>query len=194
MSATSPPTRRTRILHWLLIMGAATLLVLTIKFVRIFFLSPEATDLHRALSHGSAWPTTPEMKFSIGPGLLAMGRVAAWCTDDLPIEARHALRAIDGASVGIYRLDRRLMPLDRGRMLAAADTRLGARGWVRVVTVMENRDLVLVYLPRKTDVSGRLEVCIAVVGEDKLVVVSAAAQTAALAKMVETYLPRSRSI
>lgn len=189
MNAESPPSRRFRFLHWFLIVTAAAMLVITIKVVGIFFLSAEARDLQAAITQSTDWRTDPQIQFSIGPGILSIGRMAALCIDDIPFEARQALGAVKGASVGIYHLDRGAAAADPARLMAAADQRLKTKGWDRIVSVADGRDLVLVYMPRDWDESEDLEVCIAVCDGNELVVVSATARAQPLIELAQRHLP-----
>ena len=57
-------------------------------------------------------------------------------------------------------------------MLASADSAMTARGWERVVGVIDGRDLVAVYLPKKLSVH-RLKCCVLVFDGKEMVLVSA---------------------
>lgn len=188
------PSGRRRLLHWFLIISAAATLVVAVKLVGIFFVSAEARDLQVAICEAAEGKPDTHLQFSIGPGILSIGRLAVLMIDDVPPEARQALSAIDRASVGIYQLAQRISPENRGRMLAAADGRLAAKGWERIVTVVDDRDLVLIYMPRDWDDADDLEVCIAVCDGDELVVVSAQARSRPLMKWVQKHLPKPAMI
>ena len=194
MSSETPPARPSRILHWFLIVGAAAMLVLTIKIVGIFFLSNEARDLQVAITGGSDWQGETEIQFSIGPGILSLGRVATLWVDDIPAEARQALTALQNVSVGIYRLDRSGDRQDRRGMLASADAKLGAKGWERIVTVSEHDDLVLIYTPVGWEETEDIEVCVAVCDGSELIVISATARMAPLIEIAQKHLPDWKTI
>lgn len=189
MTEQSSSPRRFRFLHWFLIFAAAATLVIAVKIVGIFFLSSEARDLQVALTHSTTWETEPQIQFSIGPVILSIGRIAALCIDDIPVEARQAMSAVKSASVGVYHLDRGGVEPDTARMMAAADERLESKGWTRIVTVANGSELVLIYMPRDWDESDDLEVCIAVCDGNELVVVSAEAQAKPLMELVQKHLP-----
>ena len=170
------------------------MLVFTIKIVGICFLSNEARDLQAAIAGGSDWESETEIQFSIGPGILSLGRVATLWIDDMPDEARQALTAVQSASVGIYRLDRPVDRKDRKAMLASADAKLGAKGWERIVTVSEKNDLVIIYTPAGWEETDHIEVCVAVCDGSELVVISAKARTAPLIKIAHKHLPDWKTI
>ena len=68
-------------------------------------------------------------------------------------------------------------------MFVTADTVMQRRGWIRAAGVMENRNVVLVYVPEvnQTEAAGR--VCIAVCNEENLVVVSGSVRLAPLVEL-----------
>jgi len=57
-------------------------------------------------------------------------------------------------------------------MLAAADSAMTARGWERLVGIIDGRNLVTVYFPQKISVH-RLKCCVMVFDGKELVLVSA---------------------
>jgi hypothetical protein len=75
--------------------------------------------------------------------------------------------------VGIYRVTPGTPLPDRAAILAAADSAMTARGWQRVVGVMESRNLVAIYLPGKNISVHRLKCCVMVFDGKEMVLVSA---------------------
>ena len=67
-------------------------------------------------------------------------------------------------------------------MLAASDAAMTARGWDRVVGVMDGPDLVTVYLPEKIASARRMKCCLMVFDGQEMVVVSARANLEPLLK------------
>jgi len=93
---------------------------------------------------------------------------------DLDPDMRDALRAVRGAEVGVYELRRRAKRrVDRAAMLLAADKAMAARGWDRVVGVVDGDQLVAVYLPAQIRSPRDVKVCIGVLDNDQLVVAGA---------------------
>ncbi len=194
---TSPkpkPRSRFRPLHWFLIVGAAGLLVMTFKVAGIFFVSDEARDLQIAFADATHADADAHIQISVGPGLMSVARLVPMFIDDMPAEARHAIAALQEASVGIYRLEHNHAKSDRAALMAAADHRLGSRGWSRIVTVADGRDTVLIYTPADWQDPDEVEVCVAVSDGSELVVVSAKAKTAPLLEIMKQHLPDRRAI
>ena len=112
-------------------------------------------------------------QIALNAGWLALGavRVGLSCVR-LDPAARAALQAVDGAGVGIYQLPAGTPPPNRAAMLAVADSAMTARGWERVVGVIDARDLVAVYFPKRVSVH-RLKCCVLVFDGKEMVLVSA---------------------
>jgi hypothetical protein len=91
----------------------------------------------------------------------------------LPPEARTALVAVHGAEVGIYRQQGDHPPQNFPGILDRADKAMVARGWERVVGVVQKGELVAVYLPGKSLSPERVNCCVMVVHGDELVIVGA---------------------
>jgi hypothetical protein len=75
--------------------------------------------------------------------------------------------------VGVYQLASGKPSPNRAVMLAAADSAMAARGWERVVGVMDGHDLVAIYLPGKSISPRRVKCCVMVFDGKELVLVSA---------------------
>jgi hypothetical protein len=73
--------------------------------------------------------------------------------------------------VGVYQLPAGTPPPHRAAMLASADSAMTARGWERVVGVIDGRDLVAVYFPKDFSVH-RLKCCVLVIDGKEMVLVS----------------------
>lgn len=194
MSTSKTTSRRFRPLHWFLIFCAAGTLVLAVKVAGVFFLTREARTLQAAVVEASAWRVDPQIQLSVGPGMLAVGRVAAAWMGDVPKEVRQALGTIERASVGIYQLHDSRLVANRAALLAATDRKMAGRGWSRVVAVVDGGDTVLVYAPDDAEDLNRVRLCVAVYNGRELVVVSAQARTASLAEWVRPHLPNRRAI
>ncbi|MGH7967363.1 MAG: hypothetical protein ACREIC_01410, partial [Limisphaerales bacterium] len=76
----------------------------------------------------------------------------------------------------------------RGVILDRADKAMTRRGWVRVVGVIQENQLVAVYLPRNGISSSRMKACVAVLDGRDLVVVSARGNLEPLMDIVEKHL------
>ena len=93
----------------------------------------------------------------------------------LPEEARVALGAVRSVEVGVYRLPAGVKSPDFAAMMVAADRALTARGWERMVRVMDGKELVTVYVPRSASMDQVQTCCVMVIDGDQMVIASAKA-------------------
>ncbi|HWW01142.1 MAG TPA: hypothetical protein VNZ64_15710 [Candidatus Acidoferrum sp.] len=103
-------------------------------------------------------------------------------------EPRAAIEAVRGVEVGVYKLHGDSQREDHGAILARADKAMNRRGWVRVVGVSHDRDLVTVYMPRKGMSMRNLKCCVMVFNGRDLVVASARGNLEPLWAIAEKHL------
>ena len=179
-SAVRPPTKRL----WLRCVLAALLLLLVVIAVEVvswFHLSFDTKALRNSLikSSGIEW----RQRITLNAGGITLSAVRAGLSFvHLDAGARAALQSVRGAEVGVYQLPSGAKPPDRAALLAAADAAMTARGWDRVVGVMDGGDLVTVYLPDKIASARRMKCCLMVFDGQEMVVVSARADLEPLLK------------
>ena len=168
---THRPTRRLWL--WALLVTPLLLLVLLVAGVASFLhLGSDARALRNGLikSSGVEW----RQRIAVNAGHLTLGAVRAGLSCvKLDPGARAALQSVQTAGVGVYQLPSGAPRPDRAAMLGAADETMTARGWVRVVGVMDGKDLVAVYLPGKNVSVHRLKCCVLVFNGKEMVLVSA---------------------
>lgn len=186
-SSTDAAPRSHRARNWFLIIMAAALAVAAVEAASIFFLSKEARKLQLAIDTRLDGTAATKIQFSVGPGLLGIGRMAAHWVDDIPNEVHHALGAVKEASIGIYELDAIPSAATRNQLVQITDERLGLKGWKRIVAVSENRETVLVYAPTDIGESDDIQFCVAVCDGKDLVVVSATASREGLMKLTDLH-------
>jgi hypothetical protein len=172
-SVVRPPAKH---LWFRCILAALLLLpvVIAVEVVSCFHLSSDAKALRNSLikSSGVEW----RQRIALNAGGLALSAVRAGLSFvHLDAGARAALQSVRGAEVGVYRLPSGAKPPDRAALLIAADAAMTARGWDRVVGVMDGSDLVGVYLPKKMTSARRIICCLMVFNGQEMVVVSARA-------------------
>ena len=170
-----PVNRRPARRFWLWALLAAPLLLLIVLAVMVancFRLPPEIRALRNELilSGGVGW----QQKIALNADTLPLGVVRAglsWVR--LDPGARAAVQSIRSASVGVYQLASGTPLPDRAAMLAAADSAMNARGWERVVGVVNGHDVVAVYLPGENISIRRMKCCVMVFDGKEMVLVSA---------------------
>ena len=117
--------------------------------------------------------------------LVTMARTgSSWI--DLDREARMAVEAIHSAEVGVFELFESPDPDAFPRLIAQADEQLHGDGWERIVTVLEDSQMVLVYAPTKFESSKQIEACVIVLAERNLVAVNGRAFTEPLMELASS--------
>jgi len=140
--------------------------------VGLFHLSSEATALRETMMN--AVPGQWDKKIALRVGVITTALVRGGSRFfHLPPEPRAALDALHGAEVGIYNLREEPGYVERGAILTHADKAMAERGWDRVVGVVEEHELVAVYMPHKGISPRRMKCCVAVFSGKDLVLVSA---------------------
>lgn len=105
-------------------------------------------------------------------------------------EVRLALSAVRRASVGVYQRAGRAGGLSAGRVIDGLDRKMRDRGWSRLAGVFERNATVLVYVSDDVDTGQLVDLCVAVVDGDDLVVVSGKVDADRLIELAEKHLPR----
>lgn len=170
-----PVTRRPARRLWLWALLAAPLLlfiVLAVMVVDCFRLGSDVRALRNELirSSGVEW----RQQIALNAGTLVLGAVrAGLACVRLDPGARAAVQSVRNAGVGVYQLPAGTPRPDRAVMLVAADSAMTARGWERVVGVMDGHDLVAVYLLEQNISVHRLKCCVLVFDGKEMVLVSA---------------------
>ena len=183
-SSLPPVKRRSALRRWLWGLLAAFLLLLVVLaagVVSCFHLDSDTRVLRNALikSGGIEW----RQQIALNAGHLTMGAVRAGLSyAKLDPGARVVLQSVQTAGVGIYQLPAGTKPPDRAAMLAAADSAMTARGWERMVGVMDAKNLVAVYLPKQNTSVQRMKCCVMVFDGNQMVLVSTQANLEPLLK------------
>jgi hypothetical protein len=171
----SPPaTGRSARRLWLWGLLATPLLLLLLLGAGVasfFHLGSDARVLRNELieSSGVEW----RQQIALNAGYLTLGVVRAGLSFvKLEPGARAAVQSVRSAGVGVYQLAAGTPPPDRAAMLAAADSAMSARGWERVVGVMDGGKLVAIYLAGEKVSVHHLKCCVVVFDGGKMVLVS----------------------
>jgi len=156
-----------------LIVGAVSVGLLVAGVVGHLGVKGDAGTLRDSLMESSTGDWDRKIEVNVGAFALNLARATVAFVDVDP-EVRDALRAVRGAEVGVYELHRRgKRHVDRAAMLQAADKAMAARGWDRLVGVVDGDQLVAVYLPAQIRSPRDVKVCIGVLDNEQLVVAGA---------------------
>lgn len=190
--ATSPKSQR-RIARWVLaglLLLITPIVVIGVGVASMFRLSREATVLRRevvAATH-SDWNT--KVQVTAGWCTLTTARtILRFVEKEHADDARLALAAVRNASVGVYQRVGQDGEWSREQLLSSLDRKMQARGWSRLVGVLDRDETVLVYASDDLDAGGRLDLCLAVVDGDELVVVSTCVDADKLMELAGKHLP-----
>lgn len=146
--------------------------VLVLGVASYFRLSSETRALRNGLIQASGVKWQQKIAFNVGDLTLGVAR-AGLSLAHLDDQARAALQSVRGCEVGIYELAAAAETPDRAAMLKAADKAMSARGWERVVGVMDEHALITVYVPEKNPNPQRLDCRVMVFEGRQMVLVSA---------------------
>ncbi len=180
----APVPARRRIWPWVLAVVCAPFLFLAVAAYGFVTLNQDAAVLrtHVMRATNANWDT--KVQVSVGRMSFALVRSClAFVKHDKIDEARLALASVRSASVGVYQLHDRSAEWSRAAVLNAADAVMARRGWTRMVGVAGKGDTVMVYVPEDTDELEKI--CVAVVNNREMVVVSAELKPAALVQLLE---------
>ena len=144
-----------------------------------FRLSSDTNALRDGVIRSSGVEWRKQIALNVG-GLTFGAARAGFSFVRLPEEARVALAAVRGVEFGVYRVPTGVKSPDRATMLNAAERSMTARGWERLVRVMEGGDLVTIYVPKSTGSGQVLKCCVLVFDGDQMVIVSGKADLESL--------------
>jgi len=119
---------------------------------------------------GEGWAA--EVELGVGPLTFGLARNGSRFLE-LPDEVRTLLGSMRAADVGVYRYYGVERPKSGSELLRAADRGLSQGGWERMIAVLDGRETVGLYVPDQLDPGGQLRLCVLVVSESELVIVSA---------------------
>lgn len=191
----NPPTGRARTSRWqrfwiavlvvfvlgpVLLAGAITLTVLNALYV-----GSDTAALREVVAPGLARGWHKEAEGHVGWFPLALARMAVRFAPVDP-EVRLALRALRNAEVSVHARHSDGPSVDRATVLSDADRVMEARGWQRLVGVVEHHDLVLVYVPKILYSAHDIEACVLVLEPRHLVVASARADLEPLLELARS--------
>lgn len=184
------PAPRRRRWPWVLAIGLSPFLILALAAASYLTLDRDAAALRRHVvaATQAKWDTKVQLsvgRFTIGATCLAL-RLAS---NSEAATAAQALAAVKHASVGVYELTSGPLALSREQFFGETDRAMRARGWSRLVGVADQHDNVLIYVEDEADADEPLGLCLAVVSQRELVVVSTSIEAAELSGLLQEHLP-----
>lgn len=196
MNPTTPSTLQPRRrVGWWIALGlgllVAPLVVLGIGAISMLTLDRDAAFLRREVMAASDAKWHTKVQMSVGWVTLGAVRTGLRFIQAEHIdEARQALKAVRSASVGVYecRSDRDDLSLEQ--LFNRTDQAMKKRGWSRLVDVAEANQTVLIYTSDDIGSSSRIDLCLAVVDGNEMVVVSTNVDASALAELAERHIPK----
>lgn len=186
----APAPRRRRLWPWILLASFSPFLFLGVAVASVLTLDGSAAALRKeVLRAADSSSARTRIQFSFGPVALACADLALrWVPDAGARDARGLLGSVKGGSVGIYDV-RSGDGRGHDRTLARADDRMERRGWTPLVDVRQDDTQVRVYCRGGDDEGDTLELCLAVLNDDQLVVASTRIVPDVVAQWVQAHLP-----
>ena len=184
MTTPVPAVPRRR-LRWPWVLAALVLLpllTLALGAASLFTLDSPASTLRRSLAASSPEPLETRVQFSVGPVVLGGARlVLAFVQTPEVQRIRPVLASIRRASVGVYQTSNDAEGPGRLDRFEQTRATMAARGWYRVVGVVNDHDTVMIYTRESPPGKGPLDLCLAVRDGREVVVVSTSIDAETLA-------------
>lgn len=188
-----PVRSERRLARWILV--TLLLLITPIALVGVgvaslFGLNRDAALLKREVmaASDSDWNTTVQV--NVGWCTLTAARTVLRFVDAPNVdEARLALAAVRRASVGVYQRIGRARDWSRDQLITRTDERMTRRGWSRLVGVLDDDATVLVYASDEIDSGGKIDLCLAVIDGEEMVIVSTRVDAGALVELAGRHMP-----
>ncbi len=185
-----------RLARWIilgLVLLITPVVMVGVGVASLFRLNRDAAFLRREVMAATNAEWNTKVQVSAGWCTLTAARtIMGFVGHEHQEEARLALSAVRRASVGVYERVGRTGELSAEHVIAGVDRKMKDRGWSRMVGVFDYDETVLVYASDDLDSGDHMELCVAVVDGDDLVVVSAKVEASKLVELVEKQLPKGK--
>jgi len=188
---TIPPVTAARksVWRWVLLglgICLAPIVILALVAASYLTLDRDAAALRKQVMAASATDWQTKVQLHVGSLSLAMIRSGLVFVHNKDIaEAKLALAAVQKVSVGVYERAVGSQTWNREQLFAATDKTMQHRGWMRLVGVADNDETVLIYVSKNVALDEPINLCLAVVSKEQLVVVSTQIDAAKLAELLE---------
>ncbi len=158
-------------------MTACVILIGVVGLVVSLLPGREVRTIRGAVAGAHSHPVTTKMAFGVGRFALGIARSIADFVPANP-ELRSALQAVRWADVSLQRLESPLAVGERTAVLAAVDRAMEAKGWERVVGVLEGdrhmgEEVIGIYAPAGFDAEEELRLALFVLEDRELITVAA---------------------
>ena len=188
MDGTKPIVARVRIGYFILLALVSAPFAGALAVASYFHLSSPTRMVGTAFMDAVPGSWHKQFGISVGYFTLAAARVGI-SFFNVPPEPKAAINAVDGAEVGVYKLEEPSGRKDFRALLAAADKSMGRRGWERIVGVTQSDQCVVVYAPKNVSSLRAVSCCVGVLDGRDLVVVSARGNVNSLVDLARERLP-----
>lgn len=149
----------------------AALALLALGLTGCFRVSSDAGALRDSVMKSAAVEWDEQIEIGVGAITLNLARAGLGLVDLEP-DARTALHAVRAAEMGVYTLRDPRKQIKKTALLTAADKAMARRGWDRLVGVVNQREVVAVYVRHDVRSTRNVKVCLVALNGEKLVVVS----------------------
>jgi hypothetical protein len=183
-SSRNTPGRILAVFGGVVLALAVTAFVTAAAIVRSIRAPTDLVDLRAELVKNVEVEVLSSVEVAAPSWLTALGRLGAGVVDAEP-EVKAALRTVRAGQVGVYELAAAPGRPRMRELLEWADDQVAPRNWTRVVTVLDNDQLVAIYASAPEARSGELIDCLVLVLDQRsLVLVSAMADAEPLIALV----------
>jgi len=149
-------------------------------------LNRDAAILRQEMFAGTGQGWLAKVQVNVGESTLGALDLGLSFVQDLKLApVREAIATCKRASVGVYERKTSLGMWSRPELFARADRAMEKRGWKRLVGVADQKSTVLIYGPGQGEKTGSVDVCVAVINDQNLVVASARLDADALDELVQ---------
>ncbi len=182
-----------RLARWIILaflVMVTPVVVVALGVASMFRLNGEAALLRQEVMAASDSEWSTKVQVSAGWCALTTVRTILQVVEhEHRAEAQLALAAVRRASVGVYERVGRAGEMSAGRMVTEIDRKMQKRGWSRLVGVLERNETVLVYTSDELGAGDKLEICVAVLDGDEMVIVSTKVDADKLYELASRHLP-----
>ncbi|HVZ64980.1 MAG TPA: hypothetical protein VG936_10450 [Lacunisphaera sp.] len=183
-----PPAGRRHVWRWVAVGLALCLLPVVcvgILVASMLSLSRDAAVLRNHVMAATDTNWHRKVQLSIGSMTLTALRTGMAFAHGKDVQdVRLALASVRKASVGVYERSGRKGTWSKAELFADADKAMARRGWTRLVGVHDHNDTVMIYVPEDAGSGDTMDVCLAVVNDGNMVVVSTSVEADALSELV----------